>query len=686
MSYTVSKQGFISPSFEEIKRKKLLDAWLGPDSDNLADGLSELQHTPLPAEHIRLVHLMPGNGFDPITVSLENATLRDCKYEALSYCWGNATFLSPIICNGSRLEVTRNLKSALRDLRHHDLLRTLWIDAICINQKDSKEREQQVGIMGDIYSLAERTVVWLGDTFAGIELAFNLVDKMQKLYSADDIHTMPKLQKTIPSDHMPTNEELYALDLLLTRPWFCRIWVIQEATLSKKVLVTCGGQKTTWNKLCYGILLTLIYVKPRSIISNEVRTLHQIWNIRQAIHNSNKRLSLDLLHLLSKFRCCLSTEPRDKLFALLSLTDTNLGEDGDEYHIAPNYSSSTHEIYTCLARFILNSSDTLDLLSIQHGATPISKHLPSWVPDWSDSTAKTPLDKAMNGNGIKVGPFCATGQSSKADVVFKDGQILLLSGHCLDVLQTPSILFPETGLDLGEIAKLKNRTYGHYSNVTFAPLRNPIASLRVYLNLYLSILQLFLWAWRQATRYALQFDVMVQWNEIALGTTKYPTKAIYRLTDESVEIAYMSTINICPALQLDEPTQKKYRTWWQCCHPFAIFRKVKLHKVPGLYNLLITIVAFARSQMRPHEGSQFSTLKESIVGRRLCWTKGRYLGLFPADSKANDEVWLLKGGKLPFVLRKLEDGKYQLIGDCYVRGVMNGERFEEEKCVKVMIV
>jgi hypothetical protein len=68
----------------------------------------------------------------------------------------------PILVNGASVAVTVNLESALRYLRHSDLPRVLWIDAICINQHDLGEKRHQVSIMQSIYTYAEQVVVWLG--------------------------------------------------------------------------------------------------------------------------------------------------------------------------------------------------------------------------------------------------------------------------------------------------------------------------------------------------------------------------------------------------------------------------------------------------------------------------------------------------------------------------------------------
>ena len=83
-------------------------------------------------------------------------------YEALSYTWGDTSHLAAIKVDGCIYPVTSNLESALRALRDPEKAKVFWVDAICINQSDINEQGQQVRIMWDIYSSAERAVVWLG--------------------------------------------------------------------------------------------------------------------------------------------------------------------------------------------------------------------------------------------------------------------------------------------------------------------------------------------------------------------------------------------------------------------------------------------------------------------------------------------------------------------------------------------
>ena len=98
------------------------------------------------------------------TLRMAHLDDNNVRYEALSYAWGDATNKTPICVNGAALSVTGGLEQILRHLRPADWPpRPMWIDAICINQSDVDERNQQVPLMADIYGSAERTVCWLGE-------------------------------------------------------------------------------------------------------------------------------------------------------------------------------------------------------------------------------------------------------------------------------------------------------------------------------------------------------------------------------------------------------------------------------------------------------------------------------------------------------------------------------------------
>lgn len=106
----------------------------------------------------RLLQLLPGSTSGPIQCSVVNVNLCDNPYyEALSYCWGEAANPIRIHSGKEHIDVTRNLHDALLDLRDVENSRTLWIDAIRINQCDLQERSQQVGIMRQIYKQSKKS-------------------------------------------------------------------------------------------------------------------------------------------------------------------------------------------------------------------------------------------------------------------------------------------------------------------------------------------------------------------------------------------------------------------------------------------------------------------------------------------------------------------------------------------------
>lgn len=115
---------------------------------------------------IRILELRPAEGFnDPLHVSLKQVSLEDHgrhHFEAVSYVWGMRRGEQEVLCDDEIIRVTPNCESLLRHLRLKDQTRRLWVDALCINQSSTSEKNQQVPLMGDIFESAERVIVWLG--------------------------------------------------------------------------------------------------------------------------------------------------------------------------------------------------------------------------------------------------------------------------------------------------------------------------------------------------------------------------------------------------------------------------------------------------------------------------------------------------------------------------------------------
>ena len=191
------------------------------------------------SHQIRLLNLLPSTDTNSqIFCPLAKALIGERpKYEALSYCWGakDDNCEHPIYLDGHATIVSTNLEAALRALRLLTISRTLWIDAICINQNDMAEKAVQVTMMGTIYSKAKRAIVWLGSQSEDSTLAMTSLRNLtfeksleQLALSAHDAITSP-----------------------INRPfsWFSCVWVVQEFSLAKAVLFTCGPDSFEWSGL-----------------------------------------------------------------------------------------------------------------------------------------------------------------------------------------------------------------------------------------------------------------------------------------------------------------------------------------------------------------------------------------------------------------------------------------------------
>lgn len=196
------------------------------------------------ARQYRIMHLHAGSGDDTIQFSLRTTaceTEPQVHYEALSYAWGDTAKTYEITCrnNSSSLRVTLNCYNALRSLRLPGKTRTLWIDAICIDQEDLDERRAQVAIMQSIYHSACQVVVYLGEDGNGSDAVIQ--------YLQDDFEPLQYSRRGVDVQH-PSDE---ALAEFCARPWFSRVWVLQEVFRKQSIELRCGTRSIRWKALTH---------------------------------------------------------------------------------------------------------------------------------------------------------------------------------------------------------------------------------------------------------------------------------------------------------------------------------------------------------------------------------------------------------------------------------------------------
>lgn len=165
------------------------------------------------------------------------------KYEALSWTWGDETPESyPVlhIEDGdakSELDVQPNIYDALKQLRLQSDKRSLWIDAVCIEQHKDREKNLQVAMMADIYSHAQNVCIWLGSQDESSDQALDFI--------SNQVSDIGKFEE-ITSDAFA--KEWVALGALMIRPWFSRRWVVQEIALARNATVHCGDRMVNWRE------------------------------------------------------------------------------------------------------------------------------------------------------------------------------------------------------------------------------------------------------------------------------------------------------------------------------------------------------------------------------------------------------------------------------------------------------
>jgi hypothetical protein len=177
--------------------------------------MSEYSYSSLSPEPytIRLLRILPSNEASKnVRCELFEYTLRISDtavhpYEALSYVWGSKENAKAVEIDNRTISVANNLYTALLRFRDPKIPRIIWADAICINQKDQREKESQIQLMAAVYAKASRVIVWLGQAEDGGDRALETIRRVGESSTSD-----PEL---------PQREIL----LLLQRPWFQRIWV-----------------------------------------------------------------------------------------------------------------------------------------------------------------------------------------------------------------------------------------------------------------------------------------------------------------------------------------------------------------------------------------------------------------------------------------------------------------------------
>ena len=350
--------------------------------------------------------LAPGMFHEDIYVSLKTVALTQHnppEYEALSYTWGSTENRPDVgvmpsmaaldIKLSGRLAVTQNLAQALRYLRSPAQVRTLWIDAICINQEDVKEREQQVERMGDIYQSARQVLIWLGPNSHDSALAIETLNSLGQKIVVDWEAVSLQPKALVDADwtnlniSLPYDENTWrSINAFLRRSWFKRLWVWQEVLLALRAEIHCSYDSIDWHTFCQAIFCLIF--KPENLkvwirlgFPDLHNRIHDLYRLAQPFSRN-----YSISRLLDSLNNCEYLDPRDKIHALLHL----LVPSERAVMPKPNYTQSPYWIFQEVILRFMKHFGKLDMLSFCEwdGESP---RKPSWVPDWSRPRGSNPV-------------------------------------------------------------------------------------------------------------------------------------------------------------------------------------------------------------------------------------------------------------------------------------------------------
>lgn len=414
---------------------------------------------------IRLLVLQPSASHDAeLRGSLLHMTLAEADYDlldpytALSYVWGSDERPCLIFLDGKEFAITQSLHDALRDMRDATRARRIWADALCINQNDIPERNAQVKLMGKIYGLAASTIIYLGHL---TEDAANVLAAITWYATEADNEIYDELTGTKPAADGDTEQaevdalvEVASRDLL-SRPWFQRVWVLQELVLSKSPWIQCGRQRVRWDDFCRRLLQ-----KPTNLSGKYHTLLRVLDDMNETRRGRATGKGKSLWDILSMRRGFGVADPQDHVYSNLSIID-DLRE-AREY-LEVDYEQSVQRLFPRVAAYFLSKvylievpSRIPELIPYIHDMRPEERlqGLPSWVPDWRYPAPELVSQR----HTIHTGSYY---------VLNNDGvpSILAHTGYIVGTIKSVSAVLP---LDRGVVKALLNT--GEHSHIRQALL------------------------------------------------------------------------------------------------------------------------------------------------------------------------------------------------------------------------
>ncbi|KAK0609601.1 heterokaryon incompatibility protein-domain-containing protein [Bombardia bombarda] len=652
-------------------------------------------------------------------------------YEAVSYTWhpeSGPQMYSSVFYAGTdghdeessqTIRASENLISLLHRIRHADRDRVLWIDQLCINQEDHSEKEHQIPLMLQVYQQCEQVLFWLGEETSSTQLAFAMIQKLDKIFynlteKKEPLPSPAAIQVSDPSARyslpIATSEEWHPFMELLERNVLQRLWIVQEVVVSPKVEVICGGRAIPFDEL--GNSAEFLYrsgwITPLqeayvdayparyasfsgtmsttsgqvssplpNVLMNTIGRVDFVASLhsrRQSFHSGNFE---SLEQLLGSLRRCKTSRDflHDKVYALLGLAaaagmapSSTPGE--IPAALLPSYAKPYTDVFRDVTQFLLETG-SLGILSHVEDASLRTEgaktSLPSWVPNFEVFQIATIL--GLGRNATAKG-FVAGGNEQIACTI--DNNVLHIDACKLDEVLQFGPYYGDESTTQAEFLEASARLVD-----LFQPYPTGEAIVDVFWRTLIT---------NTSSNYG--GPVADSWRRHFIGSCLQAASEIrlrgilQELGDDASGDAFTQALS--EKLYAIEGDHRRWVLMVQSeTYNIPLAPYTMNTWAPGLYNVFTR--GMRETGRAPDEylaqnnASLYrDAMRQNCTYRRVFTTAGRgYVGIGPRSVERGDGVYLLKGAKVPFVMRKGEGGMLKIVGECYVHGVMYGEEVKD---------
>jgi hypothetical protein len=348
-------------------------------------------HKPLDLakDQIRLVKFLPSSDY-AVRCTVHIFDRDQCPpYEALSYVWGSDIDTGTIEVNGRPHEVRENLWWFLehatscsnfddRQDTHFNRFGYLWIDQLCIDQSSAGEKNQQVRMMSSIFQNAQRAIVWLGPEAHDSDRALAIIKAAAALFHGNP-YELGELEKEevhyfFEGNGLNNVRARQSLITLFQRPYWTRIWTVQEFLRAGDLLLMCGHSAIYWAELAVFYRLYRFFIDSMLALDCRYALLPSIFGpadryIEHKFNAAWPHISEDtdfprsgwqgylyppqwpLDAVLFNFSHLDCGDARDKIFGLLGIVQ-------EQDRVTVDYSKPAHHIFRTVMSSLSGRADT----------------------------------------------------------------------------------------------------------------------------------------------------------------------------------------------------------------------------------------------------------------------------------------------------------------------------------------